>query len=378
MPQQAKAQAKSAGPKPPSASQQPQVVIVQPLASQPAQPRVESGRPAKPSRQRSACCAGLWKWMPKFHTGMFVFLLLLVALCGHQGPLLHITRMLGAAASVSESFGELAANIVVRTSALATTFFDSTSTSMDAVTNAWRGIDLTQLEVRQARGRVSADAPEVISLWLTSKAGRIVHQCQDEAVLLFWLSVLESVSTEMPTLQSQRTSLVANGSFVSSAVMVNYLISGHVAFQYDFSHVHFVPRWANPLWEMWDSAVEQESLQIERMLEHVLIAVPQQNITFTPFSTGEVYWTLPELWHVKVARARRLLTHSLQAFSKLGSSGILWGCGMLSGLVVMASFCACLQKWLDWFSKVGLAIHLHLHLPAHLSLEIVLPPMVCH
>jgi len=257
--------------------------------------------------------------------------------------------MLGAAASVSESFGELAATIVMRTSALSTSFFDATSTSLDAMTNAWRGIDLTQLEVRQARGRVSADAPEVISLWLASKAGRIVHQCQDEAVLLFWLSVLESVSTEMPTLQSQRASLVANGSFVSSAVMVNYLISGHVAFQYDFSQVHFLPRWVNPLWEMWGSAVEQESPQIERMLEHVLSAVPQQNITFTPLSTGEVYWTLPELWHVKVARARRLLTHSLQAFSKLGSSGILWGCGMLSGLVVMALFArACKSGWIGF------------------------------
>ena len=100
--------------------------------------------------------------------------------------------------------------------------------------------------------------------------------------------------------------------------------------------------------------MEQESPQIERMLEHVLSALPQQNITFTPLSTGEIYWTLPELWHVKVARARRLLTHSLQAFSKLGSSGILWGCGMLSGLVVMALFArACKNGWIgfprwDW------------------------------
>ena len=43
---------------------------------------------------------------------------------------------MGAAVSVSESFGELAANIVVRTSASATTPFDSTSTSRAAVTNS--------------------------------------------------------------------------------------------------------------------------------------------------------------------------------------------------------------------------------------------------
>jgi hypothetical protein len=43
------------------------------------------------------------------------------------------------------------------------------------------------------------------------------------------------------------------------------------------------------------------------------------------------------------------LAHSLQVFSKLGSSGILWGCGMLSGLVVMALFArACKSGWIGF------------------------------
>ena len=91
-------------------------------------------------------------------------LVALVMLSSHQGPLLHVTRMLGATASVTESFSDLASTVIVRTSALATTFFDSTSTSLDAASNAWRGIDLTQLQVQQTKGRVTADAPLVAAL----------------------------------------------------------------------------------------------------------------------------------------------------------------------------------------------------------------------
>ena len=79
--------------------------------------------------------------------------------------------------------------MIVRTSALATTFFDSTSTSLDALSNAWRGIDLTQPQVQQTKGRVTAGAPLVAALWLDPANGRTIHQCHDNRILELWLGV---------------------------------------------------------------------------------------------------------------------------------------------------------------------------------------------
>ena len=101
--------------------------------------------------------------------------------------------------------------------------------------------------------------------------------------------------------------------------MVHHLISGHIAFQYEFTRMSFAPRWANPLWELMEAAVSQESQQIEKLVQDVLEALPSPNTSVVPLSSEEVFYTLPELLSVKWARFTRQLLHVAVGFSKLGS-----------------------------------------------------------
>ena len=184
---------------------------------------------------------------------------------------------------------------------------------------------------------MTADAPLLATLWLDSANGRIIHQCHDDRILELWRGVLDSVSIAMPTLQSQRAFLDTAGNFSRSSVMVHYLISGHIAFQYEFTQVSFEPRWSKPLWEILNASVSQESQQIETLLNNLLGAMPSPNTSLVPLSSSEVFHTLPELLSVKWARFKRYVFHAAVSFSKLGTYGILWAGGMLCLLVLFAS-----------------------------------------
>ena len=71
--------------------------------------------------------------------------------------------------------------------------------------------------------------------------------------------------------------------------MIHFLISGHINFQYDFINASFVPRQANPLWELVEAEVSQEGQQIEMLLPSVLSAMPRGNVSYTAHPTSELY-----------------------------------------------------------------------------------------
>ena len=83
------------------------------------QPNPQSDRPTAKSRQKSPLNAylGWFRKLGKFPFGALCSVLCITLFTGHAGPISHLSRMLGAAAAITESMSNLTANVLVRTSA---------------------------------------------------------------------------------------------------------------------------------------------------------------------------------------------------------------------------------------------------------------------
>ena len=116
--------------------------------------------------------------LPKSHTSVAFIVLLIAALfSGSDGPIKHVTSILGSAAKVTE-----AASLVVDSGAdLTTTTLRSmvsiTTGTLNLAETAWHGVALTGMDAKQVCGRVSADRASVSAM----AAKRSWSQCHRRA-----------------------------------------------------------------------------------------------------------------------------------------------------------------------------------------------------
>jgi hypothetical protein len=250
---------------------------------------------------------------------------------GQTGPIAHVSRILGAAAQVSEAAGEAASSAVMRgtefSTAVSTAFIDITATSYGAMQTAWHGVDLVDLAVHKVSGSVTADSPERIASWLNSTNGRNLTNTADEFVLETWQRLLQDLSPSMPHLSRSSDKLVLAGMFTLVAGEVHIVTTGHALFFYEVSTVKFQPRWANPLWSLLELSHDTEHHQVLTILQQVLKEAPVPNRTRTqlgPALSVTAYWRLllGRTWW-----ALRLHDWS-ESFEQLWKDGNLWGIGV--------------------------------------------------
>jgi hypothetical protein len=266
--------------------------------------------------------------MPKGAGAGMSFILMLTLFSGQAGPIAHVSRILGAAAQVSEAAGDAASSVVHKgtalTAAMSSAVIDITSTSFGALQTAWHGVDLVNLTVEKISGTVTASSPRQIVACLNSYSGRLLTTVEDEQTMQVRVLMLQDVCRDMPHLSRSQERLELTGSFRLITGEVQQAASGQTAFLYEIARASFAPQWANPLWAVLELSHEAEHPQALDTLRAALHAAPLHNQTLTqrgPEALSRTAW----LW---------LCLHALRAlregdWSALSTHGNLWGSGIL-------------------------------------------------
>jgi hypothetical protein len=252
---------------------------------------------------------------------------MLTLFSGQSGPIAHVSRILGAAAKVSEAAGDAASSVVLKgtamSSAVSTAVVDITTTSLGAVQTAWHGVDLVALTVHKISGTVTAETSQQVVAWLNSSSGQQLTTVADELTMATWVLMLQDVSSAMPHMQRSYECLVLNGTFLRVSGEVQVTAHGQTILFYEISRASFQPRWANPMWSMLEFSHEAEHGQVLQTLQSILQAAPSSNRTITQLGQPRTFRTAA-LWMLGQAfMAARDWEVSAN------SNGNLWGSGIL-------------------------------------------------
>ena len=199
---------------------------------------------------------------------------------GREGPIQHVTSILGSAAKVTE-----AASLVVDSGAdLTTTTIRSmvsiTTGTLNLAETAWHGVDLLGLDAKQVRGRVSADSESVLSAWLLSEAGLNATGLNAAPDCLHqWQQHLRAISVSMPFQRYSSEHLNINGSFLRTEVSFALLHTGFIMFDFAIIDLKFSPRWSNPVWESLQLSHDTEREQIAQQVGNFIGQLPVMNVS---------------------------------------------------------------------------------------------------
>lgn len=218
--------------------------------------------------------------LPKSHTSVAFIILLIAALfSGSDGPIKHVTSILGSAAKVTE-----AASLVVDSGAdLTTTTLRSmvsiTTGTLNLAETAWHGVDLTGLDAKQVRGRVSADTEAVLAQWLLSEAGANATSAP-AAVRQQWAQHLWQVAVQMPYQRFAEEHLNVSACFTRHEAVFVLMKSGYVLLDFSILTITFAPQWSNPLWEAFATPMDSQHDQISNTVHAFARTLPELNVTY--------------------------------------------------------------------------------------------------
>ncbi len=249
-----------------------------------------------------------------------------VLLSGHQGPVMQVARIIGAAADLSEHTTGVAVQALNATTQLASgateLFISVASGGLTSGANLWRGVDLTGLYARRCAGQLLVDGDSTLEMWLNSTQALILVPCLEPPLQRQLLAASQTVGMTMPSAQTSTEELELDGSYRAVRIWGSLHGSGQIQLQFDFVQVDFIPRWANPLWQQWQIPLDGEREQVMRLLRQTVVQLPAP-----PIHTGQAVLEIqPEIaWtHVRdrlAACARGLSLRGFQYLSRFFQSG---------------------------------------------------------
>ena len=216
----------------------------------------------------------------KSYTGVAFCMLLIAALfSGNDGPIKHVTSILGSAAKVTE-----AASLVVDSGAdLTTTTLRSmvsiTTGTLNLAETAWHGVDLTSLDAKQVRGRVTADTEAVLANWLLSESGANATNAPLQ-VREQWAQHLWQVAVQMPFQRFAEEHLNVSACFTRHEAAFMLMKSGYVMLDFNILTITFAPQWSNPLWEVISAPMDSQHDQISDTVHAFARTLPELNVTY--------------------------------------------------------------------------------------------------
>ena len=292
--------------------------------------------------------------LPKSHTAVAFIILLIAALySGSDGPIKHVTSILGSAAKVTE-----AASLVVDSGAdLTTTTLRSmvsiTTGTLNLAEAAWHGIDLTSLDAKQVRGRVTADTEAVLAQWLTSEAGANATGAP-EAVRAQWAQHLWQVAVQMPYQRFAEEHLNVSACFTRHEAAFMLMKSGYVLLDFSILTITFAPQWSNPLWEVFATPMDTQHDQISDTVHAFARTLPELNVTYISLDNDAAAPTRFSQVLQRYVRQSYLALLQLSAYFL----GDLRGIGCLGLAVAILYFCknhaqgaAQIEKFKRWSAE---------------------------
>ena len=228
---------------------------------------------------------------------------------GTESTLGHVARAVGASADVTVAASDLAVQLLNSTTSgvalVSRLTWDVTASSLGAVEASWHGVDLLNVSVSRARGRIRAASPQAIAAWLNSSEGRRITTCTEDFAQRLWADALWSLSHDIQDIEHSLDALEFHGSFSRVAFAAQWDPTGEASFKYEYAQVSFSPSWANPLWELLDLPLESEAQQVERLLDELVLRVPAAPLLEHRLSDADVPLSAGDLWAIQRLKARR-------------------------------------------------------------------------
>ena len=258
-------------------------------------------------------------------------LLTVSILTGRDGPLLQVSRLLGAAASLSESAGSAVGKAIDGATAIATSttdlFLAVATNSMSLGDNAWHGVDLYDVNANRCSGSLTADSGQVLHTWLLSRHASNLLPCANSDLKQTLIAAATSVSLRMPDIQTIAEELQLNGTYGALALQAAVLLNGQVKVSFDAVNISFRPEWANPLWGHFGYDQEAKRTQIMAAIRDTALSLPSKAIIWHALQDDSV-----PLWSFAQGRFNRVLCMMwMYAFAifdwvycDLWGSGIFW------------------------------------------------------
>ena len=203
------------------------------------------------------------------------------ALGGSQGLLAQLANFGGAALMLGESTSIAAGQALNLTGVVASSASEvvtaATTNGLTAAANAWRGVDVLELQAQRCTALLTLDGKEVLEEWFKQPYSATMVPCLSSAVRDLLLATLDSISLGMPTTKTGTEVVELGSSFDSISVWGQLLPDGRVQVSFEMISLRYSLAWSNPLWENLHMDVQTERPQILRSLRMTLLDLPQQS-----------------------------------------------------------------------------------------------------
>ena len=266
---------------------EPPAVLVAPPGPGAAQPR------ARPARTRALLRLGflavrwLWRAPGRGVTWAAVASICLLGIY-FRGPLGHVGTILGVAAQVSVTAGNVVDGgltaVVMAAQGVSSFAVKSTKHSVNVMDEAWRGIDLVNLSVRQRHAERVADDAETLLEWI--EADFLGQQPPLPGADEIRRAV---AAASVPHARESWQNLIWPGQYHEMHVTYDLLASGFFGIHVVSRDVEFEAKWwSNPMWELLDLDVRGEREEILRQLNDTLSALPLPSIKYVSLRDREL------------------------------------------------------------------------------------------
>ncbi|CAK0884075.1 unnamed protein product [Prorocentrum cordatum] len=219
------------------------------------------------------------------------------------GPLTHVGTMMGVVASVSVSAGKVVDSSLgaVITAAQGVSDFAVTSSRSSAslLQEAWRGVDITNLHVRQRHAERLADDPEILQDWIQREF--LTGEPRPPGAEQVATAIAEA-SVTIPHMSERWQLMIWPSQYRELHMTLDLLPSGFYGVHMVERIVNFSVQWSNPVWSSLDCDISSERDTVVAHINSTLAGLPLPEIRYMSMTDREIQVArLPGAW-INIAR----------------------------------------------------------------------------
>ena len=242
----------------------------------------------------------------------------MASLGGERGLLASFATFSGAALQLGEASSIAAGqalNLTGMVAASATDVVSAVATNgLTAADNAWRGVDILELEATRCSALLTMDGSEVLQEWFLHPMSNTLVPCLSDSLRAHLLAAAATVSFGMPLVQFADENVSLNSRFDSLKVWGQLLPTGKVQLTFELIRMSYTLAWSNPLWDQFHLDVQTERPQILRSLRRTLHELPQPTV---PLQQPALDLQVSFSWPMLRARCRAWLRRVLMELTTI-------------------------------------------------------------
>ena len=145
--------------------------------------------------------------------------------------------------------------------------------ALDVMTDAWSGIELVNITLHHAHGKVAVASADTFLTWVETNDTAMIQKLSGaRARVLSHLAI--SIDIDMPFAELGERHFNLSHSFIDFLAEAKLLLTGYIVLRWLIREVRFHARWSNPIWEVYGSSLDEPTEQVKTRIEDVLSAMP--------------------------------------------------------------------------------------------------------